>query len=789
MKRIRLVTLVLALAASVATAAEDSGPTDWPRTYAGSDGGLLTVYQPQVDAWPGRVKLEAHAAVELQRGEGKASYGAVWISARTRTDQRTGQVALESPELTRLEFPTLGEDERGRVRSALESGLAESSLSVPLPAVLASLSKEETTKERARLSNDPPQIYYSAKPAILVALNGRAALAPVKGTSLSYAVNTNWNLFSDGTDGQWYLLDGESWLVAPSLDGPWTAAETLPDAFSSLPDGEEWKDVRAHVPGKTLGEGDVPRVFVTTKPAELLLTAGPPQMESIPGTQLLYVENSPNDLFLEKSDSTFYVLLGGRWFSATTLDGPWESAAGSLPQDFRKIPPGSPRASVLVSVPGTTMAEEAALQADVPVLATVDREKATLDVVYAGEPKFEPIEGTDLTYAVNTAYSVVDVSGDYYAVSNGVWFESASPTGPWVAAVEVPPAIYTIPPTSPLYPITFVRVYSYTPSAVVVGYTAGYLGTYVWGGTVVFGTGFYYPPYFIPGPVPIYYPYFRTYSAVTWYNPATGAYGRGAAVVGPYGGAGAGWAYNPHTGTYARGARAYGPYGGAGYVAAYNPQTGAWGRAGTVYGPGGRSTWAEGGNPWTGTYARTQQNRSPYAQWGHSTVTRGGVTTQAAHYSNARGSVGGFDRTDGAAGAGYHTATGKSGGVVHGSGGDVYADHNGNVYKHSSSDGWQKYDDGSWQNVQRPTGDDVRERAGESSASGSFAQRWGDGGGLAGRFEGAGQGGGLLGRLQQDRGARQFGRLGGALGGGGFEGSRDRRFGGGFGGGFGRGRR
>ena len=733
--------------------------------------------------------MDAHAAVKLQRGEAAPSYGAIWISAETQTDQRTGEVTLESPRLTRLSFPTLDGEERARVRSALESGLAESTLSVPLPAVLASLSKETAEKTRARLSDQPPEIYYSAKPAILVALNGRAALAPIKGTTLSYVVNTNWNLFSDASSGRWYLLDGESWLGAPALDGPWAAAGALPSSFSELPDDEQWKDVRAHVPGKPFAEGSVPTVFVATKPSDIVLTDGPPQMESIPGTQLLYVANSPNDLFLEKSDSSFYVLLGGRWFVASSLEGPWRSASGSLPEDFRKIPPGSPRASVLVAVPGTTVAEEAVLQADVPVLATVEREKATVDVVYAGEPKFEPIDGTDLAYAVNTAYSVVRVEGRYYVVSNGVWFEGASPNGPWVVAVEVPPAIYAIPPTSPLYPITFVRVYSYTPATVVVGYTAGYLGTFVWGGAVVFGTGFYYPPYFVPGPVPIYYPYFRTYSAVTWYNPATGAYGRGAAVVGPYGGAGAGWAYNPSTGTYARGARAYGPYGGAGYVAAYNPRTGSWARAGTAYGPGGRSTWAEGGNPWTGTYARTQQHRSPYAQWGRSTVTRGGVTTNAAHYSNARGAVGGFDRTDGAAGAGFHTNTGKSGGVVRGAGGDVYADHDGNVYKHSSADGWQKYDGGAWQDVQRPTRDGDRpgpdrDRLG---ASGTIDPgRAGEG--LADRLGSAG-GGGLLGRLEQERGARQFGRLGGALGGGGFEAARDRRFGGGFGGGFGRRRR
>ena len=740
---------------TVASGAASASPADWPRTYAGPDGGLLTVYQPQVDEWTDRVRMKAHAAVEVETGD-KSTYGSVWIEAHTRSDARAGTVTLEQIELVRSSFPALPEARAAKVEGAIRAGMKESSLVLPLPSVLASLAKEEAGPE-PELSEERPHIYYSATPALLVTIDGRSIMMPIPGTKLSYVVNTNWNLFLDDSNHEWYLLDGESWLTSHLYPGPWRPVKKLPKEFSKLPDDDEWKAVRAHVPGKPYPEGKAPKVFLVMGAAEIVLTDGPPQMKPIEGTKLMYAENSPNDLFLDTESNQFYVVFGGRWYSTASLDGLWSPlSSADLPADFSKIPPDSPRGSVLVSVPGTAEAREAALQAQVPHLATVDRKKATLDVVYAGEPDFEPIEGTDLTYAANTSYAVVHAGDMYYAVSDGIWFESEEPTGPWVVATVVPPAIYTIPPTSPLYPITFVRVYSFTPTTVVVGYTAGYLGTYVWGGTVVFGTGYYYRSYYVPGPVPVYFPSFRSYSVATWYNPATGAYGRGAAVVGPYGGAGAGWAYDPATGAYAHGARAYGPYGGAGYVAGYDPSTGAWGRAETQYGPDGRSTWAQGGNPWTGTYARTQQNRTPYAQWGSSTVTRGGETTDAAHYSNAEGAVGGFDSTTGTKGAGYHTESGKSGGVVKKSGGDVYADHDGNVYRHSSDDGWQKYDDGGWNDVQRPSG--------EARADGDF-----------------------LSGLEQDRGARTAGRFGGALGGGRFEASRERRLGGGFAGGFGRG--
>src|SRR4029077_9885813 len=84
----------------------------------------------------------------------------------------------------------------------------------------------------------------------------------------------------------------------------------------------------------------------------------------------------------------------------------------------------------------------------------------------------------------------------YYGCENGVWFAASSPTGPWSVAAAVPDVVYTIPPSSRLYGVTFVRVYESTPDAVVAGYTPGYYGSYVAPeGVVVYGTGYAYPPW------------------------------------------------------------------------------------------------------------------------------------------------------------------------------------------------------------------------------------------------------------------------------------------------------
>jgi len=198
---------------------------------------------------------------------------------------------------------------------------------------------------------------------------------------------------------------------------------------------------------------------------------------------------------IEKQE--YYILLSGRWYASKSLQGPWAYIPGDeLPDDFSKIPQESDMATVRYAVPGTEEAEEAVQEAQMPQTAAVDRNKASLTVEYDGEPKFEPVEDTKLTYASNTATPVIAAGGKYYAVDEAVWFVAAKPTGSWAVAIEVPDEIYTIPVKSPLYYVTFVRIYGYTPEVVYVGYTQGYTNVYVYNNTIVYGTGYWYPGWY-----------------------------------------------------------------------------------------------------------------------------------------------------------------------------------------------------------------------------------------------------------------------------------------------------
>jgi len=258
---------------------------------------------------------------------------------------------------------------------------------------------------------------------------GKPRFEKVEGTGLIFAANTNWDLFLESATSQYYLLNGQSWLTTGDLlKGKWTAAKTLSGDLFKLPDNENWKDVKQNLPGKPAKTETT--VFVTTEPAELIVTEGKPQFEPIPKTKLMMVSNTDADLFLNMTQQQYYFLAAGRWFRAKELSGPWTAATTDLPKDFADIPEDSEAADVLASVPGTPQAKEAVLAATTPRKATINRIEVKVTVTYQGEPQCQPIEKTTVKYAVNTPNQVFLADNKYYCCYEGVWFESTKSTRP-----------------------------------------------------------------------------------------------------------------------------------------------------------------------------------------------------------------------------------------------------------------------------------------------------------------------------------------------------------------------
>jgi len=353
-----------------------------------------------------------------------------------------------------------------------------------------------------------------------VPIDGSPVLRPVSGQKdVQRVINTSALILLDQKKNAYYLYLTDVWVQSQAVEGPWSYTAKPPHNIEKIR-----KNLEKNMESEGMSNSDSsddstslkdqfksatpPTVYISTVPTQLITTQGQPQFSPIAGTGLIYVTNTTSDLFRYEPNQDYYVLISGRWFKARSLDGPWAYVAGNaLPQDFARIPDDSPKARVLVSVPGTPEAQEAIIANSIPETQTINRSEKKLTVNYDGQPQFNAIDGTSLQYAVNCPTPVIQVSANsYFAVDSGVWFSASSATGPWVVATSVPSVIYSIPPTSPLHNVTYVRVYDSTPDVVYAGYTPGYFGTVVsLDDTVVYGTGYFYRPYI--GDIWIGYPW------------------------------------------------------------------------------------------------------------------------------------------------------------------------------------------------------------------------------------------------------------------------------------------
>jgi hypothetical protein len=545
------------------TAAGDKG---WPRGYSGPSGANIVLYQPQVASWETQKHMVAYAAVSyLPKGEQKPTLGTLKVETDTRVSLEQRLVRFSALKITEANFQSLAKEQTQEIIAEVEKTIPAEDRFIALDRVLAYVDKSQIVPHNAEgIKADPPRIFFSKRAAVLVNVDGDPIWSPIKENDLKFAVNSNWDLFSYGPTKTYYLRNDTTWLKTSNLTGgQWMPAGKLPESFKKLPSDNNWKDVKANLPGKDANPA--PTVFLSTQPAELIMLQGEPHYTKVEGTGLLWVSNTESDVFRLGKNGLVYYLVTGRWFSAPDFNGPWTFATTSLPEDFKKISLEHPRSRVLASVPGSEQAAEAVLLAQVPQTARVNKKELKApEVAYQGSPEFKPIEGTSLQRAVNTDKDIIKVGDLYYMCFEGVWFMGKSATGPWEVTSSIPKQIYEIPASSPAYNVTYVTVEDDDNDWVTFAAVAGYTGMMIAWGCSVWGTGWYYPSYVgWGGFYPAYYPAWRTYGYGSWYNPHTGIYGTAGRIYGPYGGIGYGARYNPSTGTYARGAMAWGPNGRA----------------------------------------------------------------------------------------------------------------------------------------------------------------------------------------------------------------------------------
>lgn len=458
----------------------------WPLTIGGVDGTVVRLYEPKYDSLKNN-QLTGSAVFSIRRvHQIEPVFGIYHFIAAMELDDSSNLACVLTLDVTDIKF----------------SGNANTSFTNYIKVLIQNILPgtgihiKQANFYHDELINDPPEIIYNERPAILVLIDGEPLFHSTHVQGAAIMSNATYPIVS--ADGAFYLYAKKHWYKSIEPTGPFSNVKYVPAICRSIQQTID-KNNKANSlkKGKMIDQGKAAEsIFIRRTPAVLIQTDNAPKFAALKGTPIQYVTNSKNDLFRDSSTGKFYVLLAGRWYEGLSLQGPWHYVLTNKPPvSFLNIPPALVRSGVIASVAGTTEAKNAVLKAGIPTIKKVKLGKALLHIVYDGGPRFQNIPGTRLQYAVNTQTPVIRDFTTFYAVDGGVWFEAQSPFGPWTVSAKRPAGVDRIPPSCSIYRIKFVDVYETSGNYVYMGYTAGYLNKFIYAGTVVYGTGYNYTPW------------------------------------------------------------------------------------------------------------------------------------------------------------------------------------------------------------------------------------------------------------------------------------------------------
>ena len=299
-------------------------------------------------------------------------------------------VSFTPLKVAEAKFPTLDRDTTREVVTQITAGIPDYERVIALDRVLAYVDTSQIIPKNVEgVKADPPTIFFSTGPAVLVNFDGDPIWSPIKDNDLKFAVNTNWDLFEHAPTKT--LLPAPRPVVAEghgregAVDAGRPAAGQLLEAAGRRQlEGREGRAARQEA--RRQGRADGLRQHDAGRDAP------PARATELPAGErhddLLWVQNTESDVFRLGRTGPVYYLVAGRWFSAPDFTGPWTFATPKLPADFKKIPLEHPRSRVLASVPGTPQAAEAVLLAQVPQTARVNKKELKApEVAYQGDPE------------------------------------------------------------------------------------------------------------------------------------------------------------------------------------------------------------------------------------------------------------------------------------------------------------------------------------------------------------------------------------------------------------------
>ena len=126
-------------------------------------------------------------------------------------------------------------------------------------------------------------------PAVLALIDGAPVLRP-SADNLQKVINTRALILFDPSKNMYYLALMDGWVEAPTIEGPWNPAKHAPTkALDKIRQAAETNNQNQPLgnPQQSLEDaykdGEMPTIYVSTTPAELLVAEGEPQISRHPG--------------------------------------------------------------------------------------------------------------------------------------------------------------------------------------------------------------------------------------------------------------------------------------------------------------------------------------------------------------------------------------------------------------------------------------------------------------------------------------------------------------------------
>jgi hypothetical protein len=192
-----------------------------------------------------------------------------------------------------------------------------------------------------------PDVLHTSTAADVILFEGHPVYAPVPGTQLERATNTQSPVFRLGST--FYYLTAGRWYSAPGLKGPWTdVTASLPADFAAIPPDSHAGAVLAAVPGTTQAQdaallSQVPKTAARAAQNISVHYFNDPQFAPVEGTTMQYATDTTDKVLL--INNVYYLTRRGAWYLAPTPNGPWAQAARP-PEVIYTIPPGVPMYTV-----------------------------------------------------------------------------------------------------------------------------------------------------------------------------------------------------------------------------------------------------------------------------------------------------------------------------------------------------------------------------------------------------------------------------------------------------------